>query len=330
VINRHSALPVKATFIAWASNPSRSELLAQHLGATMHQVYGAQRGLRHTPARYIAQARQTWQILHREQPDVVLVQNPPIFATLVAAAYARRSGARYIIDSHTGAFVSPKWRWALPLHRALSRDAITTIVTNDQLKSLVNSWGCRAFVLAFTPGDYPAGERFPLGAGFNVAVINTFSDDEPLHVVFDAARRLPDINFYVTGDARRIDPALLARKPTNCHLTGYLPYEQYIGLLKGVDVITDLTTYDHTLLMGAFEGISLGTPLVISDWPVLRDYFPRGTVHVPNTVDGVYLGIRRAQRDLTALKQDVHVMRDQLQAEWQHKFRELSTLVVGA
>lgn len=72
----------------------------------------------------------------------------------------------------------------------------------------------------------------------------------------------------------------------NCRLTGYLPYDRYVGLLRGVDVILDLTSQDHTLLMGAFEAVSLGTPLIVSDWPILRDYFSLGTVHVPNTVEG--------------------------------------------
>ena len=61
-------------------------------------------------------------------------------------------------------------------------------------------------------------------------------------------------------------------KPDNCHLTGYIPYEQYVGLMRQVDTVIDLTDRDHTLLLGAFEAVSLGTPLIISDWPILREY----------------------------------------------------------
>jgi len=47
------------------------------------------------------------------------------------------------------------------------------------------------------------------------------------------------------------------------------------------------------LLSGAFEAVSLGTPLIISDWPILRNYFSLGMVHIPNSVGGVCEGVRR-------------------------------------
>lgn len=319
---------MKSTFIAWVYYNRRSELLAQHLGAALHFVcYGEPGKLLQAPVRYGVQAVRTWRILWREQPNVVFVQNPPIFCALVAALYARRYGARYVIDSHTDALISSKWGWFLPLHRRLSRGAVTTIVTNEHLKEMVHRWGCHAFVLGYTPAVYPAGERFPLNGDFNVAVISTGGEDEPLDVVFEAAHRLPETSVYVTGDSRRLSQDLLAKKPANCHLTGYLPYERYIGLLRSVDIVVDLTTRDHTLLLGAFEAVSVGTPLIVSDWPVLRDYFSRGTVHVPNTVAGLYEGLRRAQCELPALRRDILLLQAQLHAEWQRKFAELQQLL---
>jgi hypothetical protein len=57
---------------------------------------------------------------------------------------------------------------------------------------------------------------------FNVGVVSTYDWDEPLDVVFEAAGQLAGIAFYVTGNAARIDPRLLAHKPDNCPLTGFL------------------------------------------------------------------------------------------------------------
>jgi hypothetical protein len=329
----------KIVFIAWARYHRRSELLAQHLGATMHYICSGQRGkLLRGPVKYLAQAlqaavrypvqaRQTWRVLRRERPDVVFVQNPPIFCVLVAFLYARRYSASYVIDSHTGAFLSPKWRWSVGLHRVLSRGALTTIVHNKSQEKIVKRWGCRYCVLAFTAGDYPAGERFPLDGQFKVAVITAFEGDEPLDVVFEAASRLPEVRFYVTGDSKRIARHLLAKKPDNCHLTGYLTYDQYVGLLHGVDAIMDLTVQDHTLLMGGFEAVSLGNPLITSDWPVLRDFFSLGAVHIPNTVEGVCEGVRQAQREQAKLQQDSLILREQLQSEWEQRFTELQSLL---
>ncbi len=316
------------TFIAWIGYHRRSDLLAQHLGATLHFIYyKSSHRLIRTPIRYVVQAWQTWRVLRQDRPDVIFVQNPPIFCALVAFLYARRYSVRYVIDSHSGAFISKKWRWSLPLHRLLSRGALATIVHNSSQEAIVSRWRCRYAVIGFTPGDYPAGTPFPLTGPFNVAVIASFMEDEPIDLVFGAAQCLPEVRFYVTGDCRRMGPGLPTHTPANCSLTGYLPYEAYIGLLRAVDAIVILTTRDNSLLMGGFEAVSLGTPLIVSDQPALRDYFCLGTVYVPNTVEGICEGVRRAQSERARLRQEIVLLQQRLQVEWERKFAELQQLL---
>ncbi len=319
---------MKTTFIAWIDYHRRSDLLAQHLGATMHFIhYRSPRRLFQTPIRYVVQSLRTWRVLCQDRPGVVFVQNPPIFCALVAFLYAERYSARYVIDSHTGAFLSSKWRWSVGLHRLLSKGALATIVHNTSQEKIVKEWGCRYLVIGFTPGIYPRGEDFALDGQFNVAVISSFHADEPLGLVFEAAALLPEVSFYVTGDSTRIARPLVSKKPGNCCLTGYLSYERYVGLLRGVDAIMVLTTGNHTLLMGAFEAVSVGTPLIVSDWPILRDYFSLGTVYVPNTVEGICEGLCRVRREQTTLQQEILVLREQLQTEWARKLAELQQLL---
>jgi glycosyltransferase involved in cell wall biosynthesis len=273
------------------------------------------------------QAWQTWRVLRAERPDVIFVQNPPIFAILVVSIYARCYGARYVIDSHTGAFLGPKWHWSVGLHRMLSRGALTTIVHNESQEKLVQRWGCPYCMVAFTPGDYPPGEPFPLSEKYNVAVICGFDQDEPLEILFAAANQLSEVCFYLTGDARRLNQRLLMKKPDNIFLTGYLSYERYVGLLRGVCAIMDLVNNEHTLLMGGFEAVSLGVPLIVSDWPLLRNYFSLGTIYIPNTVEGVWEGVRQMQEKQAQLRREILLLREQLQVEWSQKFTELQHLL---
>jgi hypothetical protein len=319
---------MKATFISWEHYNRRSDLLAQHLGASLHNIVVGQRGrFLQAPARYVAEGIRTWRVLRAEQPDVILVQNPPIFAAVTATIYARRYGARVVIDSHTSQFVAPRWRWSVGLHRILSRWAAVTIVHNRHQEEIVRGWGVPTLTIGFVPGAYPAGTPFPFGVGFNVAVVSSFEWDEPLDVVFEAAGRLPHVHFYVTGDARRATPALLSLKPANCTLTGYLPYDQYVGLLRGAGAVLDLVTADHTLLLGAFEAVSLETPLIISDWPILRDYFPIGALHTPNTVEGVVAAVGRAQVEQGRLRAEVGRLRRELDDAWALQRVELERLL---
>jgi glycosyltransferase involved in cell wall biosynthesis len=279
------------------------------------------------PVRYLVQGWRTWRVLCRERPDVIFIQNPPIFAVVVAAIYARCYGARYAIDSHTAAFMSSRWIWSLGLHRRLSGGALVTIVHNTSQEKIVNRWGCRYCVLDDPVGNFTGAETFSFDGQFNAVVVSSFDSDEPLDVVFEAAAELPAVTFYVTGDHRNATSTLLRKKPDNCRLTGYIPYQQYVGLLRGADVVLDLVTNGHTLLCGAFEAVSVGTPLIVSDWPVLRECFPIGAVHIPNTVEGVREGLRLAQREQKQLRRDILLLREQHQAEWMRKFAQIQHLL---
>lgn len=318
----------KTTYISWTRFDHRSILLSKQLDASVHFVYYGQQGkYLQAPWRYIVQGIKTWKILTQERPQIIFVQNPPIFCALLVFLYCKRYNSHYVIDSHTAAFLSPKWRFTLELHRFLSRKALVTIVHNESISNFVKPWGCNYFVLSEVLKGYPPGKKYPLDASFNIAVISAFAEDEPLDIVLDAANQLPDITFHVTGDSNGIEHSLLAKKPENLRLTGFLPYEQYIGLLQGVDLILDLTTRNHTILSGAFEAVSLGKPLITSDWPVLRKQFPIGTIHVNNSVEGLCNGVRQAQHDLPALQKDILILREKLILEWNERFTELCNLI---
>jgi glycosyltransferase involved in cell wall biosynthesis len=311
----------------------RPEIFAQHFGTQAAFISRGKKGkIWQVPFRYVAQARDTWKLLMRERPDVVLIQCPPVFAVFTVMRYAKATGTRYAIDAGTGAFLSPKWRWSQPLLRIVARNALTTLVTNDYLKSVVEGWGARADIMAFTPAQYPAGEPY-LFAGdekrFHVFVVSTYEIDEPLDVVIQTARQMPEVSFYITGNPQHAPSQRLAHLPTNCHLTGYLPYPKYIGLMRSSDVVMDLTTRNHTLLMGAFEAVSLGMPLIVSDWPILRSYFGKGAICVPNTVEGLRAGVLRAQREQETLKHDVRRLREDLDREWNQQFGNLLQLIEG-
>jgi hypothetical protein len=81
---------MKTSFIVWLGYHRRSELLAEHLGASLHFVrWGRSGSVIQAPFRYVVQTWKTWRILRQERPDVVVVQNPPIFCALAVYLYTR-------------------------------------------------------------------------------------------------------------------------------------------------------------------------------------------------------------------------------------------------
>lgn len=329
VIARHTA--GSAAFVVWGppSHGPRSRVLARELGIdALHYIHSStRRGPASAPLRYAYQAVETLRVLLRDRPRLVFVQSPPGFAVLFVALYCRLAGARYLVDAHSAAM--QLWFWNRPawLYRLLARRALATIVTNQRFQRMIEGRGGRAFVLRDIPTRFERNGDYPLDGGFSVAVVNTFADDEPLGAILDAARELPDVRFYVTGKTKMAPPGLLERAPPNVRFTGFLPDGEYYSLLDGAHAVLCMTTRDHTMQRGACEALSLGKPIITSDWPLLRSYFRQGAAHVPNTSMGIRQGVLMVRGQLPRYQAEIAALRDARRQEWQANKRALLKLI---
>ncbi len=322
------SLAEKMIFIAWIRHNRRSQLIADKFGMKLYLIQALKRIYFLAPLRYVLQTLTTLTVLLRERPRLVFVQNPPIIAVLMIYLYTKLFGAKYIIDSHTGALLAPWWKWSLPLHAFLSRRAVTTIVTNEYLEAMVKAWGANTFIIADIPTKFPQGKPFPLNGEFSLAVINTFSPDEPVEEVLRVAETMPEVQFYITGDPIRAKKTYLLYHPDNVRFTGFLPDDEYLGLLRSVQAIMVLTKDNHTMQRGACEAVSLGKPIITSDWPVLRSYFNKGTIHVDNSIEGIQAGIRQMQTECSTLEQEILLLQQERWTEWNDKYKTLSQMIV--
>jgi glycosyltransferase involved in cell wall biosynthesis len=288
----------------------------------------ARRGALTAPLRYLHQAAKSLLLLGRKRPHVVFVQSPPSPAVIVVFLYCVLTGSHYVIDAHSAAMQRSRWNRPRWLHRLLARRALATIVTNEHFRETLESWGAKAMILRDIPTSFSAG-AFPLAGAFNVAVVNSFAFDEPVEAVLAAARTLPEISFYVTGRKSRADPLLLSTAPANVFFTDFLPDEQYYGLLQESDAVMCLTTRDHTMQRGACEALSLGTPIITSDWPLLRDHFCMGTVHVTNGAGSIRQGILEMRECHEQYRMEIRQLRQRRQHEWAEQKEVLIQFIEG-
>ena len=318
-----------ALFLVWGA-PSvgpRSRVFARELGIDVRFVTSlARRGAITAPIRYASQAVKTTRLLLQRRPRLVFVQSPPSLAVMVVGLYAVLTGACYVVDAHSAA-MSPVWTRPRVLHRALARRAAATIVTNDHLARTVRSWGGRALVIRDIPTTFPDLEAVQLPDAFNVMVVSTFAPDEPLEQVVEAARALPEIRFHVTGDPARAGDRLPGRVPDNVRFTGFLPDPAYYGLMQASQAVMCLTTRDHTMQRGACEALSLGRPIVTSDWPLLRTYFHLGTVHVDAAAEAIRAGIEEMVRDHARYTTEIERLQMEQGQEWRGAVEELIRVV---
>ena len=70
-------------------------------------------------------------------------------------------------------------------------------------------------------------------------------------------------------------------------------------------------TVGGTMQHGPREALDLGRQLVTSDWPLLKRYFNRGTIHVPNTAAGMAAAVQEMRAREPELRQEIAALREE-------------------
>jgi glycosyltransferase involved in cell wall biosynthesis len=317
-------------FVAWASDHTRTRLLARAVGAETVFIWclGKVRGWR-LAAKYACQTARTAAVLLRMRPRVLLIQTPPVFPAVLATLYARVWRKTIVIlDTHSGTLLSDKWRWSVGLHRWCARRASLNVLHVPSLARQVAAWNAKTLWISYTgEPERSQVEPYPLPAGINVAVPSSFLPDEPVEALFEAAQLLPDITFHVTGNSGRLAPNLRQNPPANLRLTGFLSTGAYYGLLGAADAVLVLTTQAQTLQWGGIEAVWFGRPLVTSDWEDLRHIFTSGTVFVQNTPASIAEGVRQALQHRSRLRDEMRQLKLDMETHWRHGLRELKLVI---
>jgi len=324
-------LGIKTLFLVWGAphGSHRTQLMADHLGMDVKHIHIiARQGIFYAPFKYTYQFFATLFFLMRHRYQLIFIQSPPIFAVLPVYVYSLFSSARFVIDAHTRSVHGPPWEWTAPLHRFLSRRAITTIVTNIYLQKMIADWDACGFVLQDPPIDDPhINQPMQLESdAINVVMVSSASPDEPVKEVIESARSLPEMHFYITGNHTRSNKFLIDSAPPNVHFTGYLR-DEFFPLLHAVDIIMDLCNEEYQFLSGANEALWLGKPLITTKAPVRETYFNRGTIHVDNTAEGIGQGLREMKDRLAEMSADMRSLQDIRRHEWWEKINNLAHLI---
>jgi hypothetical protein len=325
-----SARP-SVSFIAWSSVAGRSQEIAGALGGDSKCFYDF--GFvdkRLIPLRYLASALRTVLFLARRRPRAVIASNPPVFPGLIAYLYGRLSGAPVVLDSHPAAFgfyESKKMvQLTMPIHRYLVPRVRATIVTGGELVDRVRAEGGTAAVVHEAPPPWQVAPPQPLGTPPVVLYVGIFADDEPAAAVAEAARAVPEVEFWMTGDVRKCPPALLATKPENLRLTGFLGPDEYREAIERADVVMALTERPEAVNRAANEAVFATRPLILSDWPTLAEYFPHA-IRVSNSAAEIARGVREAitrHEQLRAVTADALVEQER---RWASQLGRLEELV---
>ena len=269
--------------------------------------------------RYPLAIWKTLATLFAEKPEIIFAQNPSIVLAWLAVMYANLTGKKVVIDAHNaGLFPAEgKYRSLNWLASKLFKWTTVTIVSNDALKSHVEKHGGKSVALPDPiPEIAPPVISPELGGKFNVMFICSWAEDEPYYEVMRAATLLDkSIYIYMTGKSRGLEAHAGIPVPENVVLTGFVTNERFSELLYGCDAVMALTTREDCLLCGAYEGVSAGKPLLLSDTSALRNYFNQGSVYVDNSAAEIATAITTIATEHAALTREIREMHKQRDIE---------------
>jgi beta-1,4-mannosyltransferase len=238
-----------------------------------------------------------FRVLLREKPRAILVQNPPSFPTLTAAALAAKwTGAGVTVDWHNYGFSLLGLRlgathWLVRLARwyefRAGRSAVSHLcVSRAMRENLMRDAGIRAEVLYDRPvGDAraaPGAERIERAGttrsrGFVAVCPAGWTADEDMELLLDALESMPpmpdqSITVYATGEGvkrKELGPRLGALRLKGILAdTGYLPEAEYWDLVRRADLGLSLhrSSSGLDLAMKVVDLFSAGVPVCALDY----------------------------------------------------------------
>lgn len=321
----------KRIFISWCPFSSRSQILSEVFGAKPYYIsYCRKKTIFYTILRYFLAVFHTLYIIFHERPQFVFMMNQPVFLPMIVFMCSKIGRFNYIIDSHSGLFNKSTWRRFIPIMRIIYGSSFLNMAHNDHDAKIYKSWGVKTIVLGTEFYGENDCKMVRLRTRKNVVLISVFASDEPICEVLKAASDLPDFNFYITGAIENARKLGIFSWPKNVTLTDFLPRNEFVGLVKAADAAMVLVTTDNTMQRGAFEAVSWGIPLIISDWPVLRKTFPRGVVFVRNSSMSIRDGVMKFFDNKELLKRQILELRREKIALWNAEVGQVKLILDAA
>ena len=325
-IQPHS-LGQKFVWLSWEVH-RRNRSISSLLGADLYEIGNNKSRL---PRYILCTIKTIFLLCETTTRTKVFAQNPSVLLSLVSVVYGQLCNRTVVIDAHNIGVIFEHQirmiRWiGQKTNNLIIKLATIIIVTNEELSSVIRQRGGLPFVLPDPLPVLQPKEKKTLSGQVNAIVICTFANDEPYGAIFDAAKKLPRTTvIYFTGNHKKMGaPPDLS---DNIIFTGYLDEQDYIDYLDSSDIVLDLTSRDSCLVCGAYEGMALGKPLILSDTQALRGYFGEGATYTKNYPDAIAEAIHKVSANLKKATESVLKRRAEITQGYPEKLRNLEILL---
>lgn len=317
-------------WLTWETQ-RRNRELASALDAELAELdFGGRGPLRRYVKSLAATIPLFWRFRRRgERRPTVVVQCPSLVLVASSALFSVVLGFHLIIDAHnvSRSYLESENRWVRLLARYGFSRAGHVVVTNELMATRFSPYASQLLILpdrlpSITARNTDQGicERYKRPI---VTLISSFAEDEPIEEFIEASLEVPQSHTLVVTGRKERAGRLLRFEQAGVRFSGFLPLSDYEELIAGSDVLVDLTTRDDCLVCGAYEALSVGTPLILSDSEALRSTFGSGPIYAKNEkedyVQGIIFGLERSSE----LRSAMASARDRFETQWEEQFRRV-------
>lgn len=283
--------------------------------------------------RYIFATLSTMCILTKENPKYVYAQNPSIVLALVLSILKPIYSYKLIIDRHSNFRFGSKNIIIDKIFFIISdytiKKADYTMVTNDYLNNIIYKKGGTGLILQDKLPVMTSYHKITLLGEKNIVFVTSFGTDEPIDEVITAFKYIDNkIHLYITGNYNNTKYKYIVSTLTNnIHFTGYLPEDEYQSLIYSADALIVLTKSEHTLTCGAYEGISLCKPMVLSNTNAIKEYFTEGVIYCDPNYESIIYCIKYCLNNPEKMKTEIIRYKNRIEKEWQQRFLKTLSII---
>jgi hypothetical protein len=278
--------------------------------------------------RYPTQIFNTLKVLFKSKATTIFVQNPSLLLAAIVVLYGKIFIKTVIVDAHNAGIFPLEGKSAVLNHIAQQVNSLASkvIVTNSALKKSIKKDSSDVFTI---PDPIPViikNNHYPLEPNKTTLVfICSWAEDEPFEAVFRIAEKLSDIaHIYVTGNSKGKEKTVCSKLPSNITLTGFLSNDKYDDLIHACNAIMVLTKRDDCLVCGAYEGVAVEKPMVLSKTDALVNHFNKGCIYTDNTSSSIEKSIRQLVHDHRKLSREIVTLKSELTLKTKSTIREIN------
>lgn len=321
-------------FIVWHPFQQRAKVLSDAFGARPCWLFYSweKKNKFFKLLSYFLKSLVTLYLLIKKNPRRIFMQLPPVPLLYVASIYGRFSDSQLVFDGHNSLFCSHWARWPL-VKRLLDAKGVVLLTHNEDISIIAERLGIHSMTLIDPlPAhnvDSEIGLPASLEKGQYVIVPFSFSDDEPVEELLEAARLLPEQRFAVTWFKEKAISKVSSTIPDNIVFTGFLDLDVYQSLFSNALCALALTTRDGTQPSVATEAIGFGVPLVVSDIGTTRKLYDKWPIYVDNDAEGIVSGIARVKANVSDIKARMQSLHERINDMHQKQFVSLQELLVS-